>query len=189
MTAHWKAAPLVHDEARRATPPAARLLSTLAALAAGTLGYAFAAAMEAARASDAFIVPPTGAAIGGYLLWFAGLGGLALALEFGAPPITARGGRAARGLRAAIRRRFRHGRTRAEIANVEVGLTISVCALLLAVAAAFATTKSVLAIVMMGAVYVTLQAARSLGRLVAYDIGWSALIGFLYGMTAGYMLT
>ena len=166
-----------------------RLGAILACLVAATLGYAVAEALSRAGTSDAFMVAPTLAQLGRYGLALLTMAGLALALEMGGPPIVARGGRAARGFRAAIRRRFRRGRTRAEIGNVEVGLTISFCAVLMTLAFMFATLKAFLVLVMVVAVVANLQAIASFCRLVRYDPTWSALIGFLYGMGAGAVMT
>lgn len=166
-----------------------RLRAILASLFAATLGYGIAEALSRAATSDAFMVAPTLAQVGRYGLAMLTLAGLAVALAIGGPPIAARGGRAARGFRAVIRRRLRHGRTRADIHNVEVGLTISFCAILLTLAFVFGSLKAFLVLVMVVAIFVNLQAMASFARLVRYDPVWSALVGFLYGMGVGVVLT
>lgn len=168
---------------------AERLTGIVAAVAAAILGYALAEAVTRAHTSDAFILPPTLGQVVGYVLTLAVAVGLALAFELGAPPLVAKGGHAARDLRALIRRRFRHGRSRAEIDNVEVGLTISVCSILLALSLVFATWNSILVVAIVGAVLLNLQALTGMCGLVGYAPGWSGLIGLLYGLAAGYVLT
>ena len=177
------------DGAARGSGPVERLLAVVTTLVAAMLGYALAEAVTRAKASDAFMLPPTAAALAFYALTLAIAVGLALAFELGAPPLAARGGHAARNLRALIRRRFRHGRTRAEIARVEVGLTISCCAVLFALALASATTKSILVVLIPLAIVLNLSALSGMSRLVGYSPKWSALIGFTYGLLAGYVLT
>ena len=176
-------------DAARGIGPVQRLSAVVATLAAGALGYTLGEALTRARTSDAFIVPPTLGQIAGYALALAVFGGLAIAFELGAPPLATKGGHAARNLRALIRRRFRHGRTRAEIANVEVGLTVSFCAVLLALGLVFMATKAFLVVVIAVAFVVNLNALTMLSRLVGYDRLWSSLIGFVYGLGAGYLLS
>lgn len=176
------------DDVTRATRPMARLRSMLAALAAGMLGYGLADAIVRAGTSDAFMVAPDPGRIAAYLLAFALLAALALAFEIGGPPIAERGGRAARGVRAAIRRRYRRGRTRADVAKVEIGLTISACLALLVAAVLFASPKSILVILTVAAIVGGVRLLSSLCRLVGFDPGWSGLIGFLCGLLAGHLL-
>lgn len=173
----------------RVVGQAARLLAVVIALAAAMLGYGLADALTRAKTSDAFLLPPTFGQIAGYALTFAVLAGLALAFELGAPPLAAKGGHAARNFRALIRRRFRHGRTRAEIANVETGLTISFCAVLLALILVFVTGKALLVVIAVATILFNLEALSSIVRLVGHDPKWSSLIGFVYGLVAGYILT
>lgn len=165
-----------------------RLRANFAALAAATAGFALAKSLDAARTSDAFLVAPGLDQIATYGLGLLLTFGLTVAFELGGPRTAAHGGRVSRTVRAAIRRRYRHGRTRAEIAKVEVGLTISFCAVLLAFAFAFATLKLLLVVLIVFAIVANIWAIGALCRLVAHAPGWSALIGFAYGLVAGYLV-
>lgn len=176
------------SEMDRTATQLGRIVAHFAAWAAATGGYALARSINNARTSDAFLIWPNAGQVLSYLLILILLAGLALVFELGAPPAVAHGGRAARTFRAAIRRRFRHGRSRAEIANVEVGLTISFSAVLLAFAFSFATLKLLLVVLIGFAIIANLSAISSLCRLVGHAPGWSALIGFVYGLVAGYVL-
>lgn len=175
------------DGERRITP-VARLAAIFAALVAASLGYALGEALVRARTSEAFLVAPSLGRMTTYALFLVLLAGLILAFEFAAPPIVSRGGRAARNLRAMIRRRARHGRTRAEIDNVEVGLTISFVAIALTAAFVFLSLKVWIVVIATFAILVHLGAISSWCRLVGYDVRWSALVGFPYGLALGYFL-
>lgn len=164
-----------------------RHVGILAALGAAIPGFAFGEALAAARTSDAFLVAPSLARMGGYALSFLLLVGLALALEIGGPPLATHGGRAARQIRAAIRRRFRHGRSRAEIARVESGLTVSACLVLGALGLVFATPKAILAVAVAAALILTVRALFALCRLVDFAPRWCGALGLLYGLGAGYL--
>ncbi|HMO30479.1 hypothetical protein [Enterovirga sp.] len=167
----------------RETIPARRLGAILAALAAATAGYALAGARVGDALSTFSLTRLAGCGIA-----LAVLAGLALAVELGGPPAAARAGRTTRLVRAALRRRFRHGRTRAEIARVEAGLTLSVCLILTATAFILASAKSILVILTAGGLLAAVQAARALSRLVSFDPVWSGLAGFLSGLATGYLL-
>lgn len=171
----------------RQIAPLARLAAIFAALVSAGLGYALGEALVRARTSDAFLVAPSLGRLATYGLFLALLAGLTLAFEFAAPPVVARGGRAARNLRALIRRRARHGRTRAEIDNVEVGLTISFVAIALTAAFVFLSLKVWIVVIATLAILLNLSAISSWCRLVDYDVRWSGLMGFLYGLGLGYV--
>jgi hypothetical protein len=170
------------------TAPPGRYRGILTALCGATAGFALGEALAGARTSEAFLVAPSVSRIGFYTLSLLLLAGLAFAFEISGPPIAARGGRAARQARAAIRRRFRHGRSRAEIAKVEAGLTLSFCLSLGALGFAFATPKAVLVIALAGALLLTVHGLLALCRLAAFAPSWCGTFGLLYGLGVGYLV-
>jgi hypothetical protein len=176
------------SEAERG-PGLTRLLFTLAALAAGMVGFALAAALARARTTDAFIVPPEPSDLAAYLIATVALASLALALEFGSAPIAARGGRAARALRAALRRRVRRQRSVVDIERVEAGLTVSACMLLSGLALWVASAKALLAAAAVIALWLSIRTLWSVGPLLDYAPRASALIGFVAGLLAGGLIT
>ena len=167
--------------------PLARYAGILSALGGASLGFAFGEAVGNARMSDDFLVAPGVSRVGAYALGLLLLAGLTLAFEIGGPPLAARGGRAARQVRAAIRRRFRHGRNRAEIAKVEAGLTVSFCLVLVGFGLVFATPKAILAVAVAAALILTVRALFALCRLVDFAPRWCGALGLLYGLGAGYL--
>ena len=176
----------IAERSGSAVPPS-RYRGIAAALCGATAGFALGEALSGARASEAFAVPPSVARIGIYALSLLILAGLALAFEVVGPPLASRGGHAARQVRAAIRRRFRHGRSRTEFAKVESGLTVSVCLVLGGLGLVFATPKAILVVAMAGLLVFAVLGLLALCRLVAYAPKWCALVGFLGGLAAGYL--
>jgi hypothetical protein len=171
----------------RSTEPdrAADRWPSAAAFSAGAVfGAVLVSGLGRSAGSEAFIVLPGGRQATG-LLAFAVLTAAALALMEPSGPGVGPLSRMLRQARAGFYRRFRKGRTPAELRQAFAGAAIALVALcgamLFGAATALGILRWLMPLAILVVLYVNLRICLFLCRLAHFDPVWCAILGLIYG--------